>query len=105
MTPASMPYYQGEPGRGLIIDAPPAERVLAYWLNEPVCCSRVADASPPIVLPLWKVAAFATGTTAALRLKAAKAARMRFFIGTLHLQSGGMSGFDGELDGPPHPAG
>jgi hypothetical protein len=44
---------------------------------------------------LW---AFATGTTAAVRLRAAKAARMKFFIGTLHLQSGEMSGFGGEID-------
>jgi hypothetical protein len=45
----------------------------------------LAAASPATVLPLWKTAAFATGATAALRLKAAKAARNRFFIGILHL--------------------
>jgi hypothetical protein len=32
---------------------------------------------------------------AELRLKAANAASIRFFIGILHLQSGEMSGFDG----------
>jgi hypothetical protein len=54
----------------------------------------VAAASPATVLPLWKTAALATGTTAALKLRAAKAARIRFFIGILHLWSGEMSGFD-----------
>jgi hypothetical protein len=33
---------------------------------------------------------------AAVRLRAVKAARIIFFIGILHLLSGGMSGFDGE---------
>jgi hypothetical protein len=46
------------------------------------------------------VLAAKAGTTAALRLRAAKAARIRFFIGILHLQSGEMSGFDGPIDGP-----
>jgi hypothetical protein len=41
---------------------------------------------------LWNSAAFASGATAADRLRAAKAARIRFFIGILHLQSGEMSG-------------
>jgi len=49
----------------------------------PVCCHRVAAASPATVLPLWKTAAFASGATAADKLRAAKAARIRFFIGIL----------------------
>jgi hypothetical protein len=63
----------------------------AYWLYEPVCCVRVASASPAIVL-----LAFATGAMAAVRLRAAMAARIMFFIGVLHLLSGEMSGFDGQ---------
>src|SRR5215213_9673808 len=55
----------------------------AYRLSDPVCCSRVACAFPAIVL-----SAEATGAMAAVRLRAAKAARMRFFIGTLHLFAG-----------------
>jgi hypothetical protein len=46
------------------------------------------------------VAALASGATAAVRLRAAKAARIIFFIGILHLWSGGMSGFDAAVDGP-----
>jgi hypothetical protein len=57
----------------------------------------VAAASPAIVL------AAKAGTTAALRLRAANAARIRFFIGSLHLGSGGMSGFDGPIHGPMQP--
>jgi hypothetical protein len=37
----------------------------------------------------------ASGAIAAVRLRAVKAARIIFFIGILHLWSGGMSGFDG----------
>jgi hypothetical protein len=40
-------------------------------------------------------AALASGAIAAVRLRAVKAARIIFFIGILHLLSGGMSGFDG----------
>jgi hypothetical protein len=46
--------------------------------------------------------AFAAGTMAAVRLRAAMATRIRFFIGILHLLSGGMSGFDGLVHGPVH---
>jgi hypothetical protein len=42
--------------------------------------------------------AFATGGVVA-RLRAANAARMRIFIGILHLWSDEMSGFDGKEDG------
>ena len=48
-----------------------------------------------LLLPLWNVAALARGAIAADRLRAAKAARIRFFIEILHLGSGEMSGFDG----------
>ena len=44
--------------------------------------------------PEWAEAALASGAIAAVRLRAVKAARMIFFIGILHLRSGGMSGFD-----------
>jgi hypothetical protein len=63
-----------------------AGRRLGYEFNEPVCCDRVACASPATVLPLWKTAALAaTGATAVARPKAATAARMMFFIEILHL--------------------
>jgi nucleoside permease NupC len=77
--------------------SPSAKSVARYCPYEPVCCVRVACASPAIVL-----AALATGAMAAARLRAAKAARIMFFIGILHLLSGGMSGFDGWVDGPLH---
>ena len=38
-----------------------------------------------LVCVLPKVAAFATGAMAAVRVRAAKAARIMFFIGILHL--------------------
>jgi hypothetical protein len=57
----------------------PIGRRFAYWLTEPVCCNRVAAASPATVLPLWKTAAFATGAIVA-RLRAKNAARTRYFI-------------------------
>jgi hypothetical protein len=76
--------------------------MLVYSLYEPVCCMRVAAESPATVLPLWNVAAFASGATAAERLRAAKAARIRFFIGILHLWSGEMSGFNGGIGGSSH---
>jgi hypothetical protein len=67
------------PGRDLPLHelraVPSASRRSAYWLYEPVCCCRVAWASPAIVL-----LAFAAGTIAAVRLRAAKAARIMFFI-------------------------
>jgi hypothetical protein len=66
----------------------------------PIWCHRVEAASSEAVLPLWKTAAFASGATAADRLRAATAARNRFFIGTLvSLHSDGMSGFDERPDG------
>jgi hypothetical protein len=43
------------------------------------------------------VAALAIGATAAVRLRAVKAARIIFFIGSLHLMSGDMSGFSGAI--------
>lgn len=69
----------------LIMQAPAAARPSAskrsgYWLYEPVCCMRVACESPGSVL-----AALATGAMAAVMLRAAKAARIMFFIGILHL--------------------
>ena len=39
------------------------------------------------------VAALAIGAMAAVKLRAVKAARIIFFIGSLHLMSGDMSGF------------
>jgi hypothetical protein len=48
----------------------------AYRPYEPVCCIRVACASPATVL-----AAEATGAMAAVRVRAAKAARTKLFIG------------------------
>jgi hypothetical protein len=74
--------------------------LLRYWLYEPVCWKRVAAASFATLLPLWNVAALASGAMAADRVRAAKAARIRFFILILHLWSGGMSGFDGAVNGP-----
>jgi hypothetical protein len=50
-------------------------RVTVYELYEPVCCIRVAFASPATVL-----AAFAAGATATATPRAAMAARTRFFI-------------------------
>jgi hypothetical protein len=62
---------------------------------ELVCCIRVASESPATVLPLWKLAALASGATAADSwLRSAKAARIRFFIGILRLWSGKMSDFN-----------
>jgi hypothetical protein len=68
---------------------------LAYWAKEPVCPIRVDCASPATVLPLWNSWALAAGATATARLRTAKAARNMDFIGSLHLLSGDMSGFDG----------
>jgi len=76
--------------RGAPVPVPPAGRRTSYLLYEPVCCIRVAAASPAMVLPLWKTAAFAIGATTAVRLSAANAANIRCFIRTLHLQPGGM---------------
>jgi hypothetical protein len=67
----------------------PPRVLMLYWLNEPVCSIRVIVASPATVLPLWNTWALAAGAIATARLKAANAARNRFFIGILHLQSGG----------------
>ncbi len=56
---------------------------LPGYCKAPVCCIRVAWASPATVLP-----AFATGAMAAVRLRAAKAARIMFFIVILHQPAG-----------------
>jgi hypothetical protein len=53
----------------------------------------VVAASPATVLAL------AICAVAAVRLRAAKAARIKDFIGILHLPPGDMSGFDADLDG------
>jgi hypothetical protein len=51
---------------------PSANRLIAAYLNEPVCSIRVACASPATVLPLWNSWALAAGAMATARLRAAK---------------------------------
>jgi hypothetical protein len=48
------------------------------------------------------VYARAIGAVAAIKISAAKAAKLRFFIGILHLSSGEMSGFDIAMYEPQH---
>lgn len=87
----------GLPGHGA---SEPRKRLrqprFAYWASEPVCSIRVAWASPATLLPLWKVAALAIDAMAVVRLSAAKAARIMFFIGFLHPSSSVPSGIDGQ---------
>jgi hypothetical protein len=63
------------PAEGLLDGKPPAGECRVYSLYEPVCCCRVAWASPATVL-----LASATGAMAAVRLRAANAAKIKFFI-------------------------